>query len=740
MPIIPKFIQKFIDPRKPSSGIQEIHRCNHCSQLVLLHKEFGVSQNATAAELPHPGGILQQKVGYYGEPYFIYDFNVLRIRQAAAEGCLLLACIEKELANASGIRDGLLCFAVSYGHDESVASQVESISLRNAETNEDEWKSESLIRLFYTPGERSESEGRSMFISSRLDFWKPINQYPGSPESLQKMASSLIECLTSHSDCQIRGEQSFMPTRIIKIKKQHGSYRAYLQYQPQPALYAALSYCWGGPQTQQTVIENVQHRTQNGMKASSLPQTIQDAIKVTFELGLRFLWIDSLCIVQDDPVDRSEQISQMSKIYGSAILTIAASRARMVEEGFLGSRYEEHLLGRHCTLPLMNQNGDIGEISAIIMPKEVNEPLDSRGWAFQERILSRRIVDFGIWSTRWICPGVITPNPYFDKGHRMMHRLEEPDTDTSMINPPPSRDALDRTWREDVEEYAARTLSNSTDRILAISGVADRFGRLYQDQYYAGHWAHSLPQDLLWKVRSPGPQQTETDAYLGPSWSWVSVIQPVSLFNGDSNTELLALFTGCDIKLEATDSPYGAVQRGSTLYIRGRMREVSWIDKSSIIEEKWRPAAPNTTFDGILETENVEFMRIGVPVEENLRCWIPLAVWVDRVQVGFEKLHSSLLPSKQVWLLELIKSMDHRESAPVGLVLQQEQSQESQGQMDRKYSRIGFFKIGVSATYPKNYADEYDFYDRFRSDQWERDAFQLQYFFEDYEEEIVGLV
>jgi hypothetical protein len=126
--------------------------------------------------------------------------------------------------------------------------------------------------------------------------------------------------------------------------------------------YAALSYCWGGPQTVTSTMATIQDRTQ-GVTMQSFPQTIQDAIYVTQNLGLRHIWIDALCILQDSPEDKAHELGQMARIYANSYVTIAATSARSVSEVFLQTREPRAQDPKWFPLPFTCPNGQMGTIS-----------------------------------------------------------------------------------------------------------------------------------------------------------------------------------------------------------------------------------------------------------------------------------------------------------------------------------------------------------------------------------------
>ena len=123
--------------------------------------------------------------------------------------------------------------------------------------------------------------------------------------------------------------------------------------------YIALSYCWGGKQSFTATKRTVQDFT-DGIPISKLPKTIRDAIVVTQELGLRFIWIDALCIIQDDSEDVAREINNMAQVYRKAHLTLSAACARSVNDGFLSCQHVKPLAS--IKVPLTHEGKESGNI------------------------------------------------------------------------------------------------------------------------------------------------------------------------------------------------------------------------------------------------------------------------------------------------------------------------------------------------------------------------------------------
>ena len=174
--------------------------------------------------------------------------------------------------------------------------------------------------------------------------------------------------------------------------------------------YFALSYCWGRPtQIRPRLQLNLKTRGYLEHKGifseifSSLPQTIQDAMSLTRDLGCRYLWIDALCIVQDDGPHKLSQIAQMDKIYSNATLTIVAAAGRDAWHGLPGLNE-----GTRCTRSLSRKVGDIRLLAQWPLPHlpsavQPSWPWVDRAWTMQEQICSKRLLIFTGDEVIWEC-------------------------------------------------------------------------------------------------------------------------------------------------------------------------------------------------------------------------------------------------------------------------------------------------------------------------------------------------
>lgn len=164
--------------------------------------------------------------------------------------------------------------------------------------------------------------------------------------------------------------------------------------------YVCLSHCWGGSQPLRTLKSNLQLHKKS-IPWSQIPRTFQDAITWTRMLGIKYIWIDSLCIIQDDNDDWEKESAQMMHIYQSSFLTLAASWSQGSDSGCFADSMEDYPIYQLTALD--QQSGIHCNVFArkslphwFINTSDRKEfPLLTRGWVFQERLLSPRFLHFG---------------------------------------------------------------------------------------------------------------------------------------------------------------------------------------------------------------------------------------------------------------------------------------------------------------------------------------------------------
>lgn len=300
--------------------------------------------------------------------------------------------------------------------------------------------------------------------------------------------------------------------------------------------WVALSHCWGHVARFVTEISNLHERTQ-GIVLSDLPKTFLDAIKVTRKLGYRYLWIDSLCILQDSHQDWVDESSRMQDYYSKAILTIASDLATGDHESFLDNARPQ---STSATIPF-NTKVTATSLNHVYISKDVKTPgidpdvtpLSVRGWTLQEDILSPRTLHYTTTELIFSCQQSrfvetdVTPQGYNDVDQmrsikRFFLRPKSGLTDPLLLKYPAYEayyQPISR-WYRLFENYCSRLLTFEADRLAAIAGLAKEIQRQTDFEYKAGLWAEDIHTGLLWAVNGRG-ERPET--YRAPSWSWASL-------------------------------------------------------------------------------------------------------------------------------------------------------------------------------------------------------------------------
>jgi hypothetical protein len=367
------------------------------------------------------------------------------------------------------------------------------------------------------------------------------------------------------------------------------------------AQYAALSYCWGHTPQFTTTEERLPSFVTDGVEVAKLPKSLQDAIFVTRKLGIRYLWIDSLCIIQDSDDDKAIEISKMPQIYKGAIITISAAIANDCGDGFLEHRSEmQQILNSVFALEylLTEENGpeveylqdvDKNDTDTIFLCVDADcgykirefseEPINHRAWTMQESWLAPRMLIYGSGPLQWQC---LSKSASFggtppSESERDLLPVKQRRKFFTVTPGEVDREKLEDEWRDIVLEYTRRAMKDPTDKLPALSGVAAEFGRLSGDVYLAGLWKSSLPYSLLWHQRGAAPAGTSPiPKYRAPSWSWASVDGPINI---KSPRRWIAR-TEVNIKSAETTpltalAPLAKVTAG-ILELTGPVRRMSW--------------------------------------------------------------------------------------------------------------------------------------------------------------------
>ena len=376
-----------------------------------------------------------------------------------------------------------------------------------------------------------------------------------------------------------------------------------------PGKYIALSYCWGDGNRFRATKSNISELLQE-MDEEELPATIRDAIEVARYLRVQYIWVDALCIIQDDTQDWIRESAHMAAVYGEAYLTIAASSVDSSGVSFLHASREngEHLFRldknrRHENCDRSDEATTQPEVLGVRRTvrsgfhqdpyKAIVDPGMCRAWTLQEYLLSPRVVSFSVDEMQWMCRTTRAcecGNPE----ELDTPRLETLQQEIKRIqgkgeNPPPGSLMLHcRTfWNDIIRAYCRRELTCARDKLPALSGVAHEYARILDEgkrsdmaptqpsRYLAGLWEDDIHRGLCWVHRRDSRDCVPAE-YCAPSWSWASLkgelfIPPQFLRD---KIVLQAEILEATCALANPDDPFGQVVReGTHLRIRGPVVE-----------------------------------------------------------------------------------------------------------------------------------------------------------------------
>ncbi|KAH8724540.1 heterokaryon incompatibility protein-domain-containing protein [Phaeosphaeriaceae sp. PMI808] len=288
----------------------------------------------------------------------------------------------------------------------------------------------------------------------------------------------------------------------------------------------------------------------NGFPFSRLPKTLQDAMTITLRLGLQYIWIDSLCIIQDDPEDLSREIAKMANTFQGAFVTISAASAFSVDQGFLSDRAT--LSRRRIGLPWRSTNAENG---TVLIERErqaydpAEDPINLRAWTLQEHILPRRMLVFGTRELWWTCETAVSFDTF--PTQRIVN------VPTVQRKSGEDRFSLNY-WRSIVRDYTRRFLTYPNDKLPAIAGVASLYSEFFKSRYLAGLWEFSFLSELMWC--SQRSDITRPPVRRAPTWSWASVDGEIThdwcLMAQDADASTVI---GCHIAPTSKSSPFGSV-------------------------------------------------------------------------------------------------------------------------------------------------------------------------------------
>jgi heterokaryon incompatibility protein (HET) len=336
---------------------------------------------------------------------------------------------------------------------------------------------------------------------------------------ITQISEWLHECESGHPECRPEISQAAsLPARLLEVPQGSSGTPIRLvqtdtftqdDQAKQPLRYATLSYCWGNILPIRTT-ESTLRQFETGIPEEALPKTFRDAVRIVRALGIRYLWIDALCILQDDGDDWQRESAKMMDVYSGSVLTIAASDAGDSTGGcFQKLPSPERSPRNHGTTSIfpVKRRGPTGEMTARLqksLPRMIQRDthLNTRGWTFQERILSNRIAHCMDDEMHWEC----------------RHSYRTQDGHETITKPSAgSRDS--RRWAGWVEDYSYRLFTHPSDRPAALYGVVRRHEWMTGHKPLLGLWDATLARDLLW-MRLGNRRTPPLNGM--PSWTWLA--------------------------------------------------------------------------------------------------------------------------------------------------------------------------------------------------------------------------
>lgn len=577
--------------------------------------------------------------------------------KAAELGCRICLAISRVVASDESYNAGPVYFR--YGQnvrDREMMIRITPVVELDCST----WADKILdVRLVKAEGVRPPSEYASYLRQVEEDMRqgasykvrgdgfvrREIPSNTGHESNASLVRQWLDSCLNGHHDCgtsskgsTAENSQRWQPKRLIDVTTTGNRVRLVLREEEtvhEP--YATLSYCWGNDKFFMLDADNIDAFRQGQVSMDDLPKSFVDAISFCRKLGLKYLWINSLCIVQSGPgceTDQNLHATEMAAIFSRCQLNIAINCSASPHDGAFRDRSPANLdvcyvpwdpYPKQPELDISSTQWNFAAIEGEDFSANLQlGPLASRGQVMQERILSPRILHFGKDRIYWECsnlktneafhinhagsleprppkPGrtkaipLISPDEFSNPSIFELSRRLESDalTDTEL--------ALERTreWCRIIQEYSSLELSfPDKDKLVALAGIAQHFGTLNlrsPDQYHAGLFREDLPLGLLWHIRRSGygsaPAPPPVSRSRAPSWSWanansaVSFPSEVTLNYSNRNVpsgileciNCLVDCLGVETELVDAGNPFGQAHIGR-LYLRGWLLTVQALE------------------------------------------------------------------------------------------------------------------------------------------------------------------
>ncbi|KAG9229461.1 heterokaryon incompatibility protein-domain-containing protein [Amylocarpus encephaloides] len=390
----------------------------------------------------------------------------------------------------------------------------------------------------------------------------------------------LSEC-TDHSRCRA-SLPDFRPTRLVEIVSRDQARVVVTQQEPSIDLYASLSHCWGNSKRLKLETTNIDELRAK-IRIGELPNTYREAITICIGLDIRYIWIDSLCIVQDSRDDWQREALTMKDVYQNSTVNIAAAASTESTQPSFLSRDLQMIRPLEVSTHWFGQkNLEYYLTNAAIYEDEVERaPLRQRAWVLQEIWLARRNLFLTKNQLWWECcereacesyPNGV-PEAWLSASWLEGHDESSTQQETRWGK----LSFVHQRWDSLVETYTSCKITFPSDRIMAFAGIQQHFEEVMpNDDCMAGHWRSRLPQSLTWASLRGRWSYRPVD-YRAPSWSWVSMEGPVRFEHNAEEAENGLVEVLCkllDVKVLCTNPTGGGDLKGGWLTLAGNLTRV----------------------------------------------------------------------------------------------------------------------------------------------------------------------
>lgn len=358
--------------------------------------------------------------------------------------------------------------------------------------------------------------------------------WTGSLGNFELASLWLQGCLAHHTSCRPLHTEHWLPTRLLEVGSVGDRTIRLVERtsMTEEAQYVTLSHRRGNGEGCVLTLSTMS-MFKEGLHLTEVSDTVRDSVVTTRALGLNYLWIDSMCIIQDDHGDWHQEATTMSQVYGLSTCTIAAANSGIDNTGYLAMRNQYRF--RPCGVPnpfKMKSKYSFyirSQYLSEIYARELKGSLwHNRGWVFQERILSPRLLIFSGTQIMWACQNLQAAEtwPRGKTSENYIDRFQSLEVEKArfgqLLSPSQGVTRSNSAWLLFLQDYMkSAKLKFPSDKLVAIQGIATLVQRLTRLRYYGGLWFNDdLPCSLLWSVRTP--TKSHPAEYGAPSWSWAA--------------------------------------------------------------------------------------------------------------------------------------------------------------------------------------------------------------------------